>query len=661
MLSLYDPIDTIPFIGPTYNKLLANIGIITILDILYHVPARYVDASAIVKLSDLNTTEKKTVQVTLIAIKSIRTRGGKLITEAKVTDESGEVDVIWFNQLFLTKTLKIGSTILLNGALNPNHNKPQLYSPSYEIVKDESPTHLGIIVPVYSVTEGVTDKWLRSRIKYLLQNHRYLFDAVTDSIPRKIRDCYDLIPLQDALIQIHFPKDWKGLQKARRRIAFDELLNIQLKLLKSREAYRNQKTPMISDYSEDIKSFLEKLPFNPTRAQKRVIRETLKDLTLSYPANRLIQGDVGCGKTLVAAAVSIPVIKSGYQVALMAPTSILAKQHYETINELLGGSGITIKLVTGSINNTNHKTIKQSEFIIGTHALLHRYDKLFNKLGLIIIDEQHRFGVKQRKKLTIDTKKSHLGTVPHKITMTATPIPRSIALTLFGDLDISIIDEMPTGRIPTKTYLVPKNKRKNSYQWIEERIQKKSQVFWLCPLIEESEKLQIKAVLTEYQKLETEIFPDLKIDVLHGRLSEEEKNDKIHRMKKRKIDILVSTSVIEVGMDIPNADIIVIEGAERFGLAQLHQLRGRVGRKADQHSWCFLFTSNNASPEAQNRLEYFSKTNDGLKVAEYDLERRGPGEVYGIKQAGIPDLKVARITDIKLVKETREASKSMIQ
>lgn len=658
MFKLTDPVEKVPLIGPRYQKLLGKLCIETIADLLYYFPTRHADTSKISLISELNTIERKTIQCEVEYIKNIRTKFRKFITEARVYDESGSIDIIWFNQPFITRVLRPSSKILLNGKLNPKRNKPQLYSPGYETLKGGSPLHLGGIVPMYPTTEGVTSKWLRSRIKLLISKCPYLLKSVKSSIPQEIQKCYALIDLEDAIRYIHFPKDKEELSLAKKRLAFDELLSIQLKLVKRKKEREGEKGPKIMKFNKDIEEFLKKLDFKPTKAQLRAIKEITTDFKKRYPANRLLQGDVGCGKTLVAAAVSIPVIKSGYQAAIMAPTAILAQQHYETLKELLRNTRFTMQLITGASKQCNHGTMRQCDLIIGTHVLLHRHQNLFQNLGLVIIDEQHRFGVAQRKVLVEQAKN---GLIPHKITMTATPIPRSIALSLFGDLDISIIDEMPRGRIPTKTRLVPHSKRKDAYKWIEDQIQStKNQIFWICPLIEESEKLQTKAVITEYEKLETEIFPKLRIDLLHGRLAEEEKIEKILHMKQGKTDILVSTSVIEVGMDIPNANIIVIEGAERFGLAQLHQLRGRVGRRANCESWCFLFSSENASPIAQKRLKYFAKVNDGLKVAEFDLQNRGPGEVYGTKQAGIPDLKVASFRDIRLIKQTRDAAEKIL-
>ncbi len=667
-LKLTNSVDKIPFIGEKYKNLLEKLKIYSIKDLIFHFPLKYRDTSKISLISDLNSEERRTIECQIIEIKSFRTRNRKYITEAQAEDKSGIIDIIWFNQPFLTKNLKPGTKVLLNGKLNPNRNKPQLYAPEYEVITKGESTHLGTIVPIYATTTSLSNKWLRSRIKYLFKNHEYLFEKIKTQLPQKNGKSYVNVNFNDALKEIHFPKDLKSAKRARKRVAFEELLAIQIKLVKQIKKRRKKRTPKLKVRETLVNKFLKSLPFKPTGAQKRVIKEIANSFKNDYPSNRLLQGDVGSGKTLVAAAVSLPVIESGFQVAILAPTAILAKQHYETISSLLKSQDIKLQLITGKTGKRKAKGEQRSvNIIIGTHALLHRQKDLFTNLGLVIVDEQHRFGVKQRETLI---KKNKDGTTPHKITMTATPIPRSLTLTLFGDLDISIIDEMPRGRLPTKTYLVPHVKRPDAYKWIEkmtkgenvkgQMLNVKCQSFWLCPLIEESEKLQTKAVITEYGKLENEIFPNLRVDMLHGRLSEEEKNEKIKRMRDKKTDILVTTSVIEVGMDIPDANIIVIEGAERFGLAQLHQLRGRVGRKADQESWCFLFVSKNASSEAIRRLKYFSKTNDGMQVAEYDLKRRGPGEVYGTKQAGIPDLRIAKLTDLELVKKTREAAEEVI-
>lgn len=669
MLTIKDPIQHVPLIGPKYEELLAKLEIHTVEDLITYFPVRYKDTSRISLISDLDTLHAKTVRVNVETIRSFRTKYGKYITQATVYDTSGMIEATWFNQPFLTKNIQSGSTILLNGKLSPKRNKPQLYSPTYELVRDTVSKHLGRIVPIYKLTQGITNKWLRARIANLLENHQYLLERFNDAIPQEIVERYDLLDKKSALEQVHFPQSRLLRKRARERLAFEELYEIQLLLVKKIDGRKKEKGPDIAVKQDQIDAFFASLPFTPTAAQRRVTYEILEDFKNKWPANRLLQGDVGSGKTLVAAALAIATVDSGYQIAVLAPTAILAKQHFQSFQVFLKSYGYEIQLITGSTEKAGENglalQLQKANIVIGTHALLHRHADLFDNLGLLIVDEQHRFGVKQRRLLAQVGAKNH--DRPHTITMTATPIPRSIALTLFGDLEISILDEMPAGRIPTKTYLVPQDKRADSYQWIEKMIiggqtkgSRPTQVFWLCPLIEESDKLQTKAVITQYELLENEIFPNLSIDLLHGRLSDEEKDAKINRMHELKTDVLVTTSVIEVGMDIPFANIIVIEGAERFGLAQLHQLRGRVGRRAKHESWCFLFTSENASPEAKDRLQYFAGEDSGLKVAQYDLKRRGPGEVYGTKQAGIPNLKIASLGDTDLIKQTREAAEKTL-
>jgi ATP-dependent DNA helicase RecG len=654
MLNLKDPVTNIPHVGPTYAELLAQLSINHIEDLLFHFPVRYSDTSNISKISEMNSFEKKTILCIPYNINTIRTRFGKFITQATVYDTSGQIKVIWFNQPFLSKIIKVGSTLLLNGKTNPKRKTPELYSPEYEILKTDDPLHLGIITPIYRTTEGLSNKWIRTRIKSIFSKYRYLLDQIKDIIPQSIQKSYVLVGQKEAIRKIHLPESENDIKQSRKRLGFDELIVVQIKLLKKKILQNKRRGPKVLVNSKNIETFLNSLEYRPTKSQLKAIKEVINDFKKDYPSNRLLQGDVGCGKTLVAAATCIPVIESGYQAALMAPTSILAKQHYETIKSLFRNNNIKIKLVTGHTKKQNYFNY---DVIIGTHALLFRQRQLFTALGYIIVDEQHRFGVKQRETLVSLQKSNNF--YPHNLTMTATPIPRSIALTLFSNLDISIIDELPEGRLKPKTFLVPKDKTTDAYKWIKEKV-KKTQIFWICPLIEESDKIEVKAVKKEYERLRNIVFPELKIDYLHGKLTEDDKNRKIKLMKQGKIDILISTSVIEVGMDIPNANIIVIEGAERFGLAQLHQLRGRIGRRSNQKSWCLLFTSENVSSQAYKRLKYFSKVNDGLKVAEYDLKSRGPGEVYGIKQAGIPNLKIASFTNIKLIKQTREAAEKIL-
>lgn len=679
MLTLSSTVNDLYSVGPRYSYLLNKLGIYTVKDLLFYFPFRYEDRSTIEKITDLDPIKSATVEATVEKIKNIRTRGGKTITQAVVFDDSGKIEVIWFNQPFLTKTIKESSKVLLNGKLKSNRNKPQLYSPTYEVLKESPSIHFKGIIPIYSITKGLTDKWLRSRIKFLLTKTPNLFDEIDDNLPQGVRESYDLEDLKIAIKEVHFPTNFDALKKAKYRLAFEELFTIQLKVLREKQKRLGLKSPEIIKNKTLIEKFKKSLSFELTQDQIKSSEEILEDLSKKVPMNRLLEGDVGSGKTVVAAIAALATINNGFQVAILVPTSILAEQHHSIFKSLLEPFKITVAKVTGITKKSFSKVMKLSNLIIGTHALLFRNKELFNNLGLIIIDEQHRFGVEQRNTLSTTPLRIENGVkiFPHKLSMTATPIPRSIALTIFGNLDISIINQMPKGRIPTKTYLVPPEKRKSSYNWIKQKVKEGNQVFWICPLIDESEELtkrsqgkDIKAATIEFEKLK-KIFPTLKIELLHGKIKPKEKDEIMAKMKDCKIDILVSTSVVEVGMDIPNANLIIIESAERFGLAQLHQLRGRVGRR-EKESWCLLFTSTRNEIEesavetfetyekAINRLKYFSSHNNGLEVAQYDLQIRGPGEVYGTRQSGIPNLKIADITDIELVKKTREAAEGVI-
>lgn len=654
MLRLEDNILMVPLVGPSYAERLSILGIQSVKDLLFHFPSRTEDTGDIVSITELSTSENRRISCYIDRISNFRTRGRKYITTAVVSDSSGKIEVIWFNQPYLTKTLKKGSQAILYGKLNPKQKKAQLYSPLWEQTTGNNVTHLAKITPHYPLTEGISEKWLRSKISYLLSTHKYLLEQLTEDLPVNIRNEEDLIDISTAVSDAHFPKEEGKFEKAVERLAFDELLGIQKNLLKRKKTRELQTGPEISLDPKILSNFLSKIPFKPTIAQLRTITEIFSDMKKSFPANRMVQGDVGCGKTLVAAAVSLPVMKSGYQVAIVAPTGILAKQHFESFQEFYKENNWKIGLITGKTKASGID--KEYDLIIGTHAIFHRYENLINKLGLIIIDEQHRFGVKQRETLSKVLQKHK----PHKITMTATPIPRSMALSLFGDQDISIIDEMPPGRKPTTTHVVPHSKRKDSFSWIEDKVAEGNQVFWICPLIEDSEIIRVKSATKQFEELSKSRLGKFNIKLLHGRKDDAEKNSIINSLLEKKTNILVSTSVIEVGIDIPDANIIVIEGAERFGLAQLHQLRGRVGRRKNKDSWCFLFPSKGASSEAKKRLEFFSKQDDGLKVAEYDLKRRGPGEVYGTKQSGIPNLKFASLLDLDLIKRTRRVAEKIM-
>jgi len=656
-LKLNDSVSKIPLIGPKYEALLLQLGAKTVQDLLYYFPRTYFDSSKVHEITDLDREEKKTFVATVLKFSSIRTRKKRMtIQSALVEDDSAQIDIMWFNQPFLKDSLKVGEKYIFSGKLNPKSYKPQVSSPEHEPIK-ESQTHVGLITPIYPLTQGLSNKWLRSRIKWLIDKLDYVTD-LEETLPKKITTKYKLTNLFEALRAIHFPETQKELKAAETRLGFEELLEIQVKMLKRKKSIEQLTGPSINPDRTLIKEFISKLDFELTQGQTKAIDELADDLSDKKPMNRLLSGDVGSGKTIIAIAASLLTVKSSKQVAILVPTTVLADQHYQTFTQTLQDYDIKISQV--SSNKNIEADTKNADIIIGTHALLHQKKELFSNLGLTIIDEQHKFGVEQREDLrktfTNKTKKN----APHFLTMTATPIPRTLALTLFGDLEVSELKEKPSSRKPVKTHLVPENKREDALKWIEKKAKTGIQIFWIAPLIEESEKLQVKSVKTLFKELQ-ESLPDLNVKLLHGKIKPKEKQktlDDFSNFKDEKIHTLVSTSVIEVGIDIPNANIIVIEGAERFGLAQLHQLRGRVGR-SEKQAWCFLFTSTKPTSDQRKRLRYFAKENDGFNLAEFDLQRRGPGEVYGTRQAGIPDLKIASIFDMELVKKTREAALEM--
>lgn len=654
-MKLSTPVEKLFMVGPTYARRLKRLGIETVEDLLCHFPFRYIDYSLVSPIRQVQPGEIVTVRGQIISMKNEYTTRGKKIQKGKIADQSGEIEVVWFNQPFLIKTLKPGLTVSLSGKADWFGRKIVLVSPEYEILKSNTQhvtrnttVHTGRLVPVYHETRRVSSKWLRSRISPLIEK---AVPTIEDFLPTEVRQKNNLLEISKALKQIHFPQDAKNAKKARERFAFEELFLIHLAALQRKKAWQEKRLAFkLKIDQEKILEFTANLPFKLTKAQKRVLRQIFSDLERDKPMNRLLEGDVGSGKTVVAAGAIYVAYLNGVQSALMAPTEILANQHYKTLNQVLTPLGVNIALLTGA----TRKKIQDFDLIVGTHALIYKRAK-FTQLGLAIIDEQHRFGVEQRGKLI------KRGKAPHLLTMTATPIPRTIALTLYGDLDLSLIDEMPPGRQTVKTWVVPPHKRAAAYDWIRKQIKgTPNQAFIICPLIEESrlETLQsVKAATTEFERLQKEVFPDLKLGLLHGRLKSSQKNEVLEKFKKEKLDILVSTPVVEVGIDIPTATIMMIEGAERFGLAQLHQLRGRVGR-GTQQSYCLLFTEFRGE-KIIKRLKALERTNIGMKLAELDLEMRGPGEIYGTAQHGFFDLKVASFTDLPLIERTRKAASQL--
>lgn len=606
--------------APVYTSLddkvtgLSRLGICTVRDLLYYIPFRYDDFSRVSKIASVKPQEIVTIRAKIISIQNSYTRSAMTLQKAVVEDETGKLNLLWFNQPFLTKALHVNTEYSFSGKID---EKNVLISPKYEAAG--SLTHTGRLVPIYSQTEGVTSKRIRTLVKSALRI------IIPDYLPGSVR----FMRLGMALKQIHFPGNLNLATKARERLAFDELLKLQLETKKIRKV-TSQKTVghVLEVNRQNVAKFIKKLPFVLTNAQSKAVNEILTDMQKSVPMNRLLQGDVGCGKTVVAAIAMYVAAANKTQAVLMAPTEILALQHWETVSQLLAPFRIKVGLATGKIKNYSRYRV-----IVGTHALLSRRLN-FGRLGLVVIDEQHRFGVEQRANLISK------GVNPHVLTMTATPIPRTISLAIFGDLDTSIIDELPKNRLPVKTWLVSEEKRAACYSWIAKQ---EGQVFIICPVIEESE--EIKAVTTEFQNIQDK-FPGKQVNFVHGKLKN--KDSVVSKFINGEIDILVTTPIVEVGLDAPRASIIVIENADRFGLAQLHQLRGRVGRRGQQ-GYCLLFGNS-------DRLKKLETIHKGMQLAELDLTLRGPGERYGTSQHGRWDLKIADFSDLKLLEKARQVA-----
>ena len=662
-MDLNTAIGSLSKVGKTTAQKLHRLGIFTVRDLLHHYPFRYEDYSKVVPINDLKEGESVTVLGVLELINNRRIRNRRIITEALLSDESGSIRAVWFNQPFLTKNLKTGDKVFLSGVVKRDMLGPQFVSPAYEKSGTRS-IHTGRLVPMYPLTAGVTQKQLR----FLVEQALAAASGISDWLPEEIKNSNELSELQDAVKKIHFPEKEKDVKTATERLKFDELFLVQLQAELSRIERGSGVAPALVFHEEEIKKFVAGLPFALTKDQRVSSWEILKNISEKIPMNRLLSGDVGSGKTVVAAIALYNTALSGHQGVLMAPTEILAVQHYNSLKKLLPNTSILLftrnnhRYFSGVEEELKKKQAMDlvndggAKVIIGTHALLSE-GVGFAKLGLVIVDEQHRFGVLQRKLI------KEKGEGVHFLSMTATPIPRSLALMIYGDLDVSLIRELPPGRKPILTRLVEPKKREAAYDFIRKEVKKGRQIFVVCPLIENAapgdEK---KSVLSEYKKLSEKIFPDLRVAYLHGKLpaktkpgKERSKDDIMADFKNGKIDILVSTSVIEVGVDVPNASIMMIEGAERFGLAQLHQFRGRVGRGAEQ-SYCLLFTETETERSLE-RLKYFESHQNGFDLAEKDLEMRGPGEVYGTSQSGMMQLRFARITDTEIIKKARVSAK----
>ena len=659
--ALNAPLTVLQGVGPVHAKTLEGLGLRTLGDMLYYFPFRYEDYSQLKPIKSLWYGEQITVIGTIQSVITRPIRGGQSsIVEAVLGDGTGNMRLSWFNQPWLANRLKEGQQISVSGKVDQYLGRLVMSSPAWEPIEIEH-LHTNRIVPIYSLTAKITQQWLR---KIMNQVVTFWAPAVVDSLPETVRRSAHVVPLGQALLQAHFPDSQEKLKEARERLAFDEIFFLQMGVLRQKRDWKAVEARRFPVSDEWLASQFSRLPFTLTNAQGRTITDIRADLDSGKPMNRLLQGDVGSGKTVVAALAAAMITSNGAQAAIMAPTGILAGQHYRSFVDLLAGAdgnGMLrpdeIRLLVGDTPEAEKDAIRTGladgsiKIVIGTHAVIEA-PVLFKDLQLSVIDEQHRFGVEQRAELRSK------GTNPHLLVMTATPIPRSLALTVYGDLDLSVMDEMPAGRQPVNTHVLRPQERERAYALVRGQIQAGRQAFIIYPLIEESEKLEeLRAAVDDYEVLSKEIFPELKLGLLHGRMKPDEKDEAMLKFRDRQYDILVSTTVVEVGVDVPNATVMLIEGADRFGLAQLHQLRGRVGRGLEQ-SYCLLIPTHEDNAENE-RLQAMGESNDGFVLAERDLQQRGPGEFLGTRQSGYGSaLRMASLTDVKLIEKARgEAEK----
>ena len=653
---LDSPLSVVPMLKAEDAKRLEKLGLATLADLIHHFPHRHIDRSSIKTIADLKPGEEVTIMANVMQVENRRvTQGRMVITEAALADKTGYVKAVWFNQPFLQRSLTNKRRVTVAGKVEISRSGLELRSPEYEFAESpEHGLHVGRLVPVYPLTANLSAKWMRRWVHSALD---MAVHAVREVVPDEILKRNSLLGAQEALRQIHFPESNEQRQRAVHRLAFDEFFFIQLGTLQRRREWQLDQPGVPIRVDADVsQAFIDSLPFSLTRHQQQVLTEIYADVGKPAAMNRLLQGDVGSGKTVVAAAVALQMAKNGLQSVIMAPTEVLAEQHIQTFKSFLNPFGVSSALLTGSTRKSERRAMLadlesgELDLLVGTHAVIQE-DVVFDNLGLAVVDEQHRFGVRQRAVLR------RKGRNPHVLVMTATPIPRSLALTLYGDLDVSTIREMPTGRLPITTRLVPEEKRAPAYAFVAKQVAQGRQAFIIFPLIEESETLQVRAAKSEFNRLQKEVFPQLKVDLLHGRLTSRQKEKVMRAFAAGETDILVSTPVVEVGIDVPNATVMMVESAERFGLAQLHQFRGRVGR-GEHQSYCFLL-SDSANAAENERLRVLEEQRDGFALAEKDLMLRGPGEFFGTRQAGLPALKVAKLSDLATLELAREEAKKL--
>jgi ATP-dependent DNA helicase RecG len=644
---------------------------VTVEDLLFYLPMRYEDRSNLIRVDQLEHGMFATIAVEVRVAGSYPVKGGRLrIFEFSAVDQTGQIRAFWWNQAYLVNTFSKGKKVLLYGQWKRGRRGSfEVENPDYELISDDEdagePIHTGRRVPVYRKLGEIWPKQLRSIMHYLLD--RVDLSEMKEVFPADVLGRNKLISRPDAFKQIHFPSEDDSLElyntfrsAAHRRLIFEEFFWLSLAMAIRRQGREQSPKGTVIELNERVREAVRQmLPFKPTAAQKRALRDIVTDMSSARPMNRLLQGDVGSGKTVVAVQAAVVAIENGYQAAIMVPTEILAEQHARSIAHMLRTSPYTLELLTGSVTGARKRAAIEAisaghvDLVVGTHALIQE-GVAFHKLGFVVIDEQHRFGVLQRAELM------KRGYSPDVLVMTATPIPRSLAMTIYGDLDVSVIDEMPPGRKPVITQVKSEDARKGLYGFLKNVIGQGQQVYIVYPLVEESEKLDLLNATQEKAHLETDIFPDLRIGLVHGRMKQEEKDQVMSEFRQGDISILVSTTVIEVGVDVPNATVMVVEHAERFGLSQLHQLRGRVGRGGEQ-GHCILVASHKRTSEARERLAIMEETSDGFKIAEKDLELRGPGEVMGVRQSGIPAFRVANLVrDLRLLEAAKQEAERLV-